>query len=323
MTGEEPLPPSPILMVDDSPFKIALYSKLIANQPAEIFEASTGEAALAACEQREFALLILDVDMPGMDGFELGRRLAANPATRATPMIYVTSTHVYKTFQVQGYDAGAVDYLSDPVNPVVFKAKVQVFLDLYRGKQLLKREIVERKRQAELAYHQATHDPLTGLPNRLLFMDRFGSAIERSKRRSSPCALLYIDIDGFKAVNDGLGHQAGDALLVQIAKRLEGLRRAEDTASRLGGDEFALLMEQTQDAASAGRMGARVVEAIAAPYTLTLASGPVPARVGASIGAALYPANGETVDQVIHAADEAMYRAKKGGKNRCVIAGQD
>jgi diguanylate cyclase (GGDEF)-like protein len=178
------------------------------------------------------------------------------------------------------------------------------------------------RRSEEQARHQAMHDSLTGLPNRLLFLDRLEQAIERGRRHGDRFGLLYLDIDGFKAVNDGLGHHAGDELLRQIAGRLRQSLRAEDTVARLGGDEFAVLLAPPADAEPSLRKASQLVVALGEPYALAApGKGPVEARVGASIGVAVFPGHGQSVDELVHAADDAMYQAKKGGKNACRIGG--
>ena len=178
------------------------------------------------------------------------------------------------------------------------------------------------RERSEAAHHQATHDPLTGVPNRLLFMDRLQQAIERSRRTNALFTLCYIDIDGFKPVNDLHGHAAGDALLRAIAARLVDSLRRSDTVARLGGDEFVLLMADPdtgdQALAAAERLGRRLAE----PYLLQvpeLASG-LSVQIGASIGVAHFPEDGRTDDGLMKAADAAMYAAKQAGKNRCVRA---
>jgi diguanylate cyclase (GGDEF)-like protein len=189
--------------------------------------------------------------------------------------------------------------------------------------EALVRERTDRLRLSEeQARHQATHDPLTGLPNRLLFLDRMEQAIERGRRAGQRFGLLYLDIDGFKAVNDTQGHHAGDELLRQIAGRLREAVRGEDTVARLGGDEFAVLLAPPVDAAGAQGKAQRLVAALGAPYALAAPDGAAAeARVGASVGVALFPDHGGTVDEVVHAADDAMYQAKKGGKNSSRLAG--
>lgn len=180
----------------------------------------------------------------------------------------------------------------------------------------------DRLREAyDRVAEQATHDPLTGLANRSLFIDRLRSAIGRSRRRHQSFALAYIDIDGFKPVNDQHGHQAGDALLRQIAQRLQARLRDEDTLARLGGDEFAMILEQAHEPPeSVQALFANILDSLAAPFTLDIAQGPVQVRIGASTGIALFPRHGDDADALIVAADSAMYRAKRSGEGGCRLA---
>jgi diguanylate cyclase (GGDEF)-like protein len=185
--------------------------------------------------------------------------------------------------------------------------------------------VAKSRRLEELARYQATHDALTGLPNRHLFMDRLSQAVERAVRHRTAFALLYIDIDGFKPVNDRHGHQGGDELLKGIAVRLTQTIRKSDTAARLGGDEFAVIMEEAADVPGTVQVfGEKLCDALRAPYTLAIdGTAPVDVTIGASIGASLFPTNHDgavSLDEVIRSADAAMYRAKKGGKNRIVVA---
>ena len=169
--------------------------------------------------------------------------------------------------------------------------------------------------------HQAQHDALTSLPNRILFLDRLDTALERATRHNESFALLYIDIDGFKPVNDTYGHQVGDELLKAIALRLRGKVRQEDTVARLGGDEFAIVLEGVVDPQGAAqRLCESIGSEIRRPYELMTPTGPQIIEVGASIGLAMFPPNGDSREQLIRAADEAMYAAKRGGRNRCVLA---
>jgi len=325
-----------ILVVDDTPANLVAMRKLLKGMDAEVVEAASGNEALAACLDREFALILLDVNMPDMDGFEVAQYLGGEARTRDTPVIFVTAAYADDLTRLKGYTFGAVDYIAKPINDVILQSKVRVFLDLYRGKRALRdnveqlsalnrqlqEQIGERVRAEERARHEATHDPLTGVPNRALFMDRLQLALERSRRHARPCALLYIDIDGFKPVNDRYGHQVGDLLLKAIARRVTERLRKSDTFARLGGDEFALIMEEQVDVPDAAvQAGQQFCELLRSPYVL---DGDITVEIGASIGVAFYPtdAGGATdeLEAFIRAADSAMYRVKKSGKSRAELA---
>jgi len=164
----------------------------------------------------------------------------------------------------------------------------------------------------QFEWRRANFDALSGLANRSCFEDRLSIEFKRSVRSHRPFALLYLDLDGFKAVNDTLGHSAGDELLRQTAQRLLGAVRETDTVARLGGDEFAIILSEAGDPQVVERLARSLVETIACPYTV----GAHTARVSVSIGIAYCPRDGETPVKLMHASDQAMYRAKAEGKNR-------
>jgi diguanylate cyclase (GGDEF)-like protein len=162
--------------------------------------------------------------------------------------------------------------------------------------------------------YQAFHDRLTTLPNRALFHDRVEQALARRRREPTPIALLFIDLDDFKDVNDGLGHAAGDELLVAVAQRLRDCVRTEDTVARLGGDEFAILLEHATDEPAATAVAARVVKAMQAAFPLADGIVQVTASVGVTVSRDL------DLDTVVRQADVAMYTAKAHGKSRFELA---
>jgi diguanylate cyclase (GGDEF)-like protein len=164
----------------------------------------------------------------------------------------------------------------------------------------------------------AHHDALTGLPNRILFYDRLNQEITRAHRDKESIAVLFLDLDGFKLVNDTLGHDAGDTLLREAAKRIQACVRDSDTVARMGGDEFTVVLGNVRTKNSKDRVAKKIVEAIASPFVLNGKS----CSVSVSIGIALYPDNGETAEQLVKIADAAMYLAKHAGKNCYRFIGQ-
>jgi diguanylate cyclase (GGDEF)-like protein len=182
----------------------------------------------------------------------------------------------------------------------------------FRGAVLLHLDITERVAAEARAGHLANHDPLTGLPNRRLLTDRLQQVIAQARRRGDLVALLYIDLDNFKYINDRFGHQPGDAVLREIADRMRGATREADTLARTGGDEFTLVAAQLVEPAAADLIAGKLIGAVVQP--LEVAGEQV--VVGASVGIALWPEDGDTADQLERRADEAMYRAKQAGKNR-------
>lgn len=323
-----------ILVVDDTYANLVAMRRLLTHCGAELFEAQSGNEALALCLDHEFALILLDVNMPEMDGFEVAELLGETEQLRETPIIFVTAAYADDLNKLKGYRSGAVDYIGKPINDVILQSKVRVFLELYGARMELRRamdelslrnrqlhdEIAERQRMEEQIRHQATHDMLTGLPNRVLFHDRLQGAMQRALRHQNRFALVLLDIDGFKGVNDNYGHPAGDALLQAIATRVREHLRSNDTVARLGGDEFALILEDLNDATAVLERCQQLGQALAQPYPLEGRDGRFVARVSASQGLAIWQGETESDEQLIQAADRALYQAKDAGKNRCVLS---
>jgi diguanylate cyclase (GGDEF)-like protein len=172
-------------------------------------------------------------------------------------------------------------------------------------------DITLRKREERELYDLATHDALTGLPNRYFFSERFRHAMVRAKRAASLVALLYLDLDGFKPVNDALGHRCGDRLLQAVSRRLKRSVREVDTVARLGGDEFAVILEQLSRPRDAATTAKKLLHALARPYQLEGHR----AKLTASIGITIYPIDGGDVETLLKRADGAMYRAKTERRN--------
>ena len=320
-----------ILVVDDTPANLVAMRRLLTRVDADVVTVESGNEALGACLEREFALVLLDVQMPGMDGFEVATLLGEESSTKDVPIIFVTAAYADDLNRLKGYRSGAVDYIAKPVNDVILTSKVEVFLDLYRSKaqmklllsrlnernEQLEKEITERRKAEETVRHQALHDSLTGLPNRAHFMDR----LQRAVGSGWPFALIYVDIDGFKPVNDRYGHPAGDALLKAIAGRLLGGVRPGDCAARLGGDEFALVIEGLGKIEAAVILAEKVLASLRQPYSIPVGGETVTVNAGGSLGLAMFPTHGTGDEALLLAADSAMYAAKRGGKNRVVVAG--
>ena len=182
----------------------------------------------------------------------------------------------------------------------------------YRGALALVTDITEHKATSELMWRQANFDQLTGLPNRHLLLDRLGHALVKARRDGTSLALLFIDLDDFKQVNDRLGHDRGDRLLAEAAARIGACVRTSDTVARLGGDEFTVILPGLEQVGCVERVAQQVIDSLVLPFTLDGA----PVRVSASVGIALYPADAADVEALLRHADQAMYAAKAGGRNR-------
>jgi diguanylate cyclase (GGDEF)-like protein/PAS domain S-box-containing protein len=452
-----------VLLVNDDPGSLFALNTILTDLEASIETASSGEEALMLLLKQDFAVIILDVKMTGLDGFETARLIRQRPRSKYTPIIFLTSHRATDLDRATGYELGAVDYLFMPVAPEVLKSKVQVFIDLAKRNrrrerkdveleylnQALKREldhvtrlnealrleiaarrqaedaaqrseterlivqhagdyvalldarggwvyespsysaafgsairseetyfaivheddrervrsaffslteggqntrlqyrvpvpdrgvrfleseasvirnpageveqvvmvsrdITERKEMEAYILHQSFHDALTGLPNRLLLEDRMKQATAHSGRQHAPVAVLFIDLDRFKDINDTLGHAAGDRLLQEVAERLGHCVREEDTVARLSGDEFVVLLAGLHDVQDAALVAEKIVTTVAEPCQIADRE----LRVSPSIGIAIFPYDGQNMDELLRNADTAMYHAKQEGRGR-------
>jgi diguanylate cyclase (GGDEF)-like protein len=187
-----------------------------------------------------------------------------------------------------------------------------LFFIVKRADDVIKRQELQREKDAETIHYLAHHDPLTDLPNRKLFTDRLSITLARAKRSGRMAALLFVDFDHFKQINDTLGHGVGDEVLKEAAKRLQALLRASDTVARLGGDEFTIIIDDIAGAAHPGTVAEKIRSAFTTPIVSAMGRDLV---VTPSIGIALYPLHGDDVDGLLNAADAAMYDAKAAGRN--------
>lgn len=440
-----------ILVVDDNRAKrLALVSALeILKQ--NIVTAESGRDALRCLLDQEFAVILLDVQMPTMDGFETARLIRSRQQSESTPIIFVTAYSRGETDMVEGYSLGAVDFIFMPIIPEILRAKVFVFVDLHHKMQAIKQheehlemlvekrtaaltsEIAERK-QAEVAirklssavekvadsifitdtngvieymnyafeiitgygreevigktpriiksgkhdaqfyrqiwdtllrgevyrnvfinrrkdgqlYHEAVtitplvdefgsvthyiasgkditesiqtqerlhhlahHDVLTGLPNRMLYVDRLKHALKRAERSKRAVAVMFLDMDRFKIVNDTLGHEAGDRLLQAMSARLLACVREGDTVARFGGDEFAGFLNDVASPEDVAPIVGKFLDALVPPFMIDGHE----LFISGSIGISLYPDDGSDTQTLMKNADTAMYRAKQRGGN--------
>jgi len=325
-----------ILIVDDNPNNLFALENLLAAPNLDIITASSGNEALAKMLSHEFAIALLDVQMPEMDGFETAELMRGNSRTRNIPIIFVTANRTEREHVFRGYDSGAVDYLSKPLDPTVLKSKVNVFLDLHRQRRELEdkaREldarIAEMERLQNLLQERneqlqvlSRTDRLTGIFNRLSFDETLEYEWRRCARSAKPLTLIMADIDHFKAYNDRLGHIAGDHCLKQVAWALSAaLMRHVDTIARYGGEEFAAILPET-DENGAVAVVTRMRNAVKA-LNIGHPASPTEPHVTISLGvAALLPQPDVSPLRLIEMADDAMYRAKAKGRDRYALFSQ-
>jgi diguanylate cyclase (GGDEF)-like protein len=177
-------------------------------------------------------------------------------------------------------------------------------------------DITPLKQREEMAWHQANHDELTGLPNRRLLVENARRLLSVAKRRDRLAALMVLDLDGFKAVNDAFGHAAGDAMLRRVAVRLSMALREYDLIARTGGDEFVVLLPEVDDVDAARAVAEKLTAAAREEVTI----GERLTQIGVSVGIAVFPVDGQDFDVLLRRADEAMYASKQAGKNRYTFA---
>lgn len=425
-----------ILIVDDNPNNRLAIRTILKGVNAELHEVDNGFDALSMTLEFDYALILLDVQMPEMDGYEVCEQLRADAQTRDVPVIFLTAAFKENTDKMRGYSAGATDYLTKPIDDHILKAKVHVFLRIYQQHQQLQEnnaalqlaasvfesqqgmiitdaenkilrvnkafseitlydtedvigqnpsilksgrqdedfyrtmwcciqktgfwsgelwnrrkngeiypewlnitsvkingvlshyigtmsDITEHK-TAEAEIHKlAFYDPLTGLPNRRLLAERLQHGIERSVRDGELMALLMLDLDHFKPVNDSLGHLAGDQLLQQVAKRLLNRLRNSDMTARLGGDEFTVLLENITHIDNAAEIAQEIISSLMEPFYLDIENKMEhkEVHIGVSIGISVFDQHDKTKNKIITPqllmdnADIALYKAKDNGRN--------
>ncbi|MGY4819844.1 putative bifunctional diguanylate cyclase/phosphodiesterase [Pseudomonas chlororaphis subsp. piscium] len=420
---------SVLLIVDDYPENLLSMRALLQRHDWQVMTAASGVEALGLLLEHDIDLVLLDVQMPEMDGFEVARLMRGSQRTRLTPIIFLTANEQSKDAVIKGYASGAVDYLFKPFDPQILKPKVQALLEQQRNRRALQRlshdlenarafnasvldnaaegilvvdeggivrfanpaisrllnaPVSELEGSALLDYlqkphvplwaeselfasyrkgetyrlhdatlrtvpgqqvsvalscaplpseqkamvvtlldmsevrhlhqqleYQAVTDPLTGLLNRRGFYQTVESVLLRSERSDKSLVLLYLDLDGFKRVNDSLGHDAGDRVLRWVSEQIKACLRSFDILARMGGDEFTALLE-LEFPEQAAKISEKLIERISICQQID----GLDVALGASIGIAIYPDCGSNLDGLMRAADIAMYESKRAGRQQ-------
>jgi predicted signal transduction protein with EAL and GGDEF domain len=312
-----------ILVSDDDQNVRLLTRQCLEAEGMIVVEAADGLETLDVFVRERPDLVFLDVEMPGMTGLEVCERIRQLPQGESIPIMIVTGSDDRKSIDA-GFKAGATQYKTKPVNWSLLGRDVQYMLRASNAFNALKRQ---EDRLRYLAYY----DPLTSLPNRRSFNEQLTRILKRSQRRNSNAALLFIDLDHFKRINDSIGHGRGDRLLVEIAKRLTSELREDDAINyfsdvsaeedeehgagsteiaRLGGDEFTVVLSDVEDTRHVERVAQRILTSLSEPIALQ-SHNPV---VTPSIGIAIFPHDGMDPDTLVRNADTAMYVAKAEGR---------
>jgi diguanylate cyclase (GGDEF)-like protein len=291
-----------ILIVDDQNASVQLLEQMLSNAGyTRISSTRDPQAVCALHRDNHYDLILLDLQMPGMDGFQVMEGLKEIETDGYLPVLAVTAQPAHKLRALQG---GAKDFVSKPFDLVEVLLRVHNLLEV--------RLLHEAARNhGKMLESLALNDPLTGLANRRLLADRMSMALVHARRNKSAMAVVYLDLDGFKQINDTLGHGAGDVLLKMVAGRLVATVREEDTVARLGGDEFIIALWHVSGTDYAATVALRVIEAVSQPYGIEGHT----VSITTSAGVGIYPVHGEDADTLMKSADLALYEAKRAGKN--------
>jgi two-component system, cell cycle response regulator len=305
-----------VLLVDDDEIVIERLRDLISGAGYEVMSATSGAAALALL-QREFApIVILDLNMPGMDGLELCRQIRAGPHYPGYVYIMLCTAHDSEDEILAGLNAGADDYLSKRASGTHLLARLATARRIISLEHSLKVVIAERRQMA-------LSDALTGAHNRRYFMTNMRREMKRSRRGGHDLALLIIDIDHFKKINDRFGHAGGDAVLVEFVRRTrDALTREEDWCARLGGEEFAVVLPKT-DLAGAEVVAERIRRAVSAePFATATGDIAASVSVGVSNISVFADRGAAELEQLLHRADDCLYFSKNHGRDRVTVDGR-
>ena len=336
-----PQTPALILIIDDIPTNLGVMVDLLETEGHRVLVAKNGPEGMHQAESQQPDLILLDVMMPGENGFSVCRRLKAGPTTRHIPVIFMTSLDDLQ-HKLEGFDAGGVDYVAKPVQIAEVVTRVRTHLELSalrrqladQNQQLreardeleervrlrtadLTAEIEERRRAeqelqrySEQIRHMAHHDPLTGLSNRIRFQQRLEQLIAHARHRNESVATMFLDLDQFNQINDSFGHAVGDMVLREISQRLSRCLRETDAIARWGGDEFVVALATPDVEQTSQRVAQAMLDSLNEPVFAEKHE----LHLSGSIGISLYPTDGLDVQTLLRAADTAMYHAKEKGR---------
>lgn len=284
-----------VLVVDDDPDKRQLLAVALQMAGYEIYTADDGVAGLAAVNSHQPDLIVVDVMMPRMDGYEMARRIREDQRTRFIPIIIQSAAKNRAQDLRRGAEVGALGYITDPTDLDLLLARARTLLDF--------------KNYLDTCEEAAFTDHLTGLANRRRFERQLEREVMRSRRYNHPFCLLLLDIDYFKRINDTFGHNAGDEVLAHLSKILQAGTRGMDMAARTGGEEFAVILPETKLAG--GLEAAERLRAAIEKMEL-----PGIGKISASFGVSEFPSCGQDGHELYKVSDAALYEAKQQGRNQ-------
>ncbi|MFP5392017.1 MAG: EAL domain-containing protein, partial [Gammaproteobacteria bacterium] len=281
-----------VLVVDDDRSTRSTLRYTLQRDGFKVEEAADGAQALTMLKRFRPDVILMDAVMPVMDGFTACERMQELPGAAAIPVLMITALEDNSSVE-RAFAAGASDYIPKPIHYGVLSQRV--------------RRIIEANRAEKRIRHLAYNDLLTGLPNRTLFFDLLGQSVQKAQEKAAQLAVLFMDLDRFKYVNDNLGHDVGDRLLVAVAQRVRRAVRNIDMVARLGGDEFTVVLSEIDGAPQAAAAAQSINRVLSSPFQIDGHD----IFVTSSVGIAMYPNDGLDVPSLVKHADSAMYRAKK------------
>ena len=301
-----------ILIVDDKPNNLISLEAILQDIDAELICAEDGNSALRKTLKHDFALAILDVQMPGMDGYELAQLIHNRKRTSNLPVIFVSAIYSDDFHVFKGYESGCVDFITKPFDPKIMVNKVRIFTNLFIQKQQLQDANTYIAQQNRRLIDKASRDGLTKLYNHAHFQDLFKREFELARRHARPLTLLMCDLDFFKDINDTHGHQTGDMVLKEFAALLQSLVRDTDIVARYGGEEFILALPHTEIEG-----GVKVAESIRKTVKRhVFCQDKVGLQLTVSIGISTIQKHHQFPADLIEAADIVLYKAKENGRDQ-------
>jgi diguanylate cyclase (GGDEF)-like protein len=311
-----------IVIVDDMPDNLRLLAEIIQKRGYKVRPAPNGTRALATIRKEPPSIILLDIMMPDMDGYEVCQQLKADEKTKDIPVIFLSALN--EVFdKVKAFKVGGVDYISKPfqVEEVLVRINTHLTISAQQKTLSLQNEklkkknaiIIEQKEKLELL---AAKDFLTDLSNRRDFLEKALQEGERTRRTARPYSIILLDIDYFKKVNDTYGHECGDQVLIKVARSLEKALRAQDIVARWGGEEFICLLPETEvDGAQ------HVAEKIRSTIeSQSNDCSEIPVSITTTLGISVYD-DKSSIEECINRADNALYQGKEQGRNQVVVAG--
>ena len=289
-----------VVIVDDDASMRMMLRRVMETDGYQVEEASNGEQAVTLCQNVQPEIVLMDCMMPVMNGFDACEKINTMPECENTSVLMITGLNDDVTVQ-RAMKSGAADFITKPIFLPVLSQRVK--------------HLIEMKQAQAHVKHLAYHDTLTGLPNRMLFNDRLQSAIKLANRHNNRLAVMFLDLDHFKKVNDSLGHSIGDKLLQMVAERIQNTLRESDTLSRMGGDEFTILLpglaEGDDGIHSLQHLAQKMIDSLTEVFVVDNND----VFIGTSIGVSVFPDDSDDPYALVKHADAAMYYAKANGRN--------